>query len=104
MKARPSDCDLVLAALRERPYERRDLRDHLGIADNYMRAAVEELRAGGVLLVHDGEHYRLAETMEEYRAWRAYHWSRASRMIEQIRRMDETAMRTWPEQMTLEAA
>lgn len=88
--------DLLSAVIRiaERP-----------VSDSAMRIAVEELRGRGELIVHDGHKYRFAASYEQYARWRVQSpLARAHRLLEQVRRMDETASHKWPEQLRLIAA
>lgn len=88
--------DLLAAVIRlaERP-----------VSDSAMRIAVEELRGRGELIVHDGHKYRFAASYDQYKNWRARSpLSRAHRLLEQVRRMDEAASRKWPEQLRLGVA
>jgi hypothetical protein len=105
-----SDVDLLLRLLAIEPLSRKELVDAMNeerpIRDSAVRVAVEEARARGVPLIVVGDsprRYKIAETFEEYQAWRADHWSRIQRMLEQLRRMDETIERRFPEQLRLVA-
>lgn len=97
------DVDLVVKLLSIEPLSRRELleamREERDISDSAMRVAVENARAAGHLVIHDGARYRLAAAPEEYAEWREREpLPRAHRLLEQVRRMDETAARTWPPQ------
>lgn len=103
------DVDLLLRLLAIEPLTRTELvaafKDERAISDSAVRVVVEEARARGQLVIHDGDRYRMAGSFEEYVEWRDRDpLSRARRLLEQVRRMDETASRTWPEQLRLTAA
>lgn len=64
----------------------------MGVDDRRMRRAVEEARRRGILVIHDGEVYRLARSLEDYRAWRDHSLrSRLGAFGEQLRAMERTA-------------
>ena len=107
------DVAAVAAALEMFPdgLNRRDLLDAVvriagrPVGDSAMRVAIEELRGRGELIVHDGHKYRFAASYEQYARWRVQSpLARAHRLLEQVRRMDDTASRKWPEQLQLIAA
>lgn len=81
-------------------------RDH-PLSDSAVRVVVEEARTKRHLVIcaGGGRHrtYKIAESFEEYLTWRAEHASRIATMSAQLRHMDETASRTWPEQLRLVA-
>lgn len=100
------DVELVVKLLTIGPLTRKELleavREERDIGDSAVRCAVEDARAAGHLVIHDGERYAMAQTYEQYIAWRDRDpLPRAKRLLEEIRHMDERASRTWPEQMRL---
>ncbi|MDL1909731.1 hypothetical protein FBQ81_03405 [Chloroflexi bacterium CFX6] len=65
------------------------------VADRQVRDAVKRLRNQGVLIcdMGDGLGRYLAETLEEYQAFRLRYGSRAYEVLETLREMDKSAER-----------
>lgn len=100
------DVDTVLHLLRIEPLTRKELvqamQDERRISDSTVRVAIEEARARGELVIHDGERYRLAGSYEEYANWRDRDpIARARRLEEQVRAMNERAVLEFGRQMEL---
>lgn len=66
-------------------------------ADRQIRETVERLRKRGVLIcdMGDGTGRFLAETLEEYQAFRAKYGSRAFAIMDTLREMDKAAEQEW---------
>jgi len=73
-------------------------------SDRQVRKAIENLREQGVLICNllDGEGYFMADTLEEYQAFRAQYGSYAFTMLEKIKAMDRAADERWGEERTLQ--
>ena len=94
-----------LAVGRGRLVELARLAPGLGQAsDRQVRKAIENLREQGVLICNllDGEGYFMADTLEEYQAFRAQYGSYAFTMLEKIKAMDRAADERWGEERTLQ--
>ena len=94
-----------LAVGRGRLVELAKLAPGLGQAsDRQVRKAIENLREQGVLICNllDGEGYFMANTLEEYQAFRAQYGSYAFTMLEKIKAMDRAADERWGEERTLQ--
>ena len=94
-----------LAVGRGRLVELARLSPGLGQAsDRQVRKAIENLREQGVLICNllDGEGYFMADTLEEYQAFRAQYGSYAFTMLEKIKAMDRAADERWGEERTLQ--
>ena len=94
-----------LAVGRGRLVELARLAPGLGQAsDRQVRKAIENLREQGVLICNllDGEGYFMANTLEEYQAFRAQYGSYAFTMLEKIKAMDRAADERWGEERTLQ--
>jgi hypothetical protein len=68
-------------------------------ADRQIRESVERLRKRGVLIcdMGDGVGRYMAETYDEYKAFRAKYGSRAFAIIDTLHEMDEAAKREFPD-------
>ena len=67
------------------------------LADRHIRQSVERLRKQGVLIcdMGNGQGRYLAETLEEYQAFRLKYSSRAYEILETLREMDKAAEHEW---------
>lgn len=65
--------------------------------DRHIRQAVERLRKRGVLIcdMGNGQGRYLAESLEEYQAFRLKYSSRAYEILETLREMDKAADTAW---------
>lgn len=70
-------------------------------ADRQIRDAVMRLRRRGALIcdMGDGKGRYLAETLEEYQAFRQYFGAAAFEKLATIREMDSQAEREWPSEL-----
>ena len=68
-------------------------------ADRQVRDSVERLRKAGVLVcdMADGTGRFLAESLDEYQAFRLKYGSRAFAIMETLREMDKAAAQEWPD-------
>lgn len=66
-------------------------------SDRQIRNAVERLRRGGALIcdMADGSGRFLAQTLDEYQAFRAKYGGRAFQIIETLHEMDKAAAQQW---------
>lgn len=67
------------------------------MADRQIRQSVERLRKSGVLIcdMGNGQGRYLAESLEEYQAFRLKYSSRAYEILETLREMDKAAEQEW---------
>lgn len=67
------------------------------LMDRQVRESIERLRKSGVLIcdMGDGVGRYLAETLDEYQAFRLKYGSRAFAIIDTLREMDKAAEREW---------
>jgi hypothetical protein len=68
------------------------------LADRQVRESVARLRKAGVLVcdMGDGAGRFLAQSLEEYQAFRLKYGSRAYEVLETLREMDKAAGQLWP--------
>jgi hypothetical protein len=80
----------ILHLVRELPIYRKT-------SDRQLRAALEELRDGGILVCNmtSGDGYFIARTEEEYRNFKALFLSHCLSMLETVKQMDRTAELKW---------
>lgn len=106
------DVEAVVRVLGEYRHglSRKDLREvlsvvHRKMGDSVVRVAVENARAAGWPLIHDGERYRLAASRDEYDAWEARELNpRINTLLAERAAMRARAEATWTDQMRLISA
>jgi len=96
--------DDVLRWLGAGAQDRGILAQRMGCSDRKMRAAIEEARKRGALIITTPgplHLYELAPSREEYERWRRHEvMSRMGTFGQQLRAMDATADRRWPAEQT----
>ena len=71
------------------------------LADRQIRESVSRLRRRGVLICDqgDGSGRFLAQSLEEYQAFRMRYGGRAFQVMETLREMDKAAEHIWPNEL-----
>lgn len=80
--------DLIKDRTSDNPITRRELHDLSHIADRQIRNIIGDLRAQGFRIVSTSKGYYMAQTEDEYKAFRNVYLAKARSIHERVRAMD----------------